>query len=70
MTFEKGKHQGEYWCDIFNREGAFFTRICLPVHFGRDPFPIYALVKDQFLYCVGEKENGYQQLKKFRMIWE
>jgi hypothetical protein len=69
VTFEGGERQDEYWCDIFNRDGVFFTRISLPVHFGRDPFPIYVLVKDQYLYCVGEKENGYQQLNKFRMIW-
>ena len=68
-TFERGEQWGEYWCDIFNREGAFFTRISLPLHFGRDPFPVHALVKNQHLYCVGEKENGYQQLKIFRMIW-
>ncbi len=69
VTFEKGGRPGEYWCDIFDREGAFFARISVPVHFGRDPFPIYALVENQYLYCVGEKESGYQQLKVFRMIW-
>ncbi len=69
VTFERGERKGEYWCDIFNREGACFTRIRLPVRFGRDPFPIHALVKNQNLYCVGEKESGYQQLKIFRMIW-
>lgn len=70
MTSERGERRGEYWCDVFNTEGVFFTRISLPVHFSRDPFPIYALVKNQHLYCVGEKENGYQQLKIFRMIWD
>jgi hypothetical protein len=69
VTFERGERQGEYWCDIFNQEGVFFARISLPVQFSRDPFPIYALVRDQKLYCVGENENGYQQLKIFRMIW-
>jgi hypothetical protein len=69
VTFEKGERQAEYWCDIFNRDGAFFARVSLPVHFSRNPFPIYALVKNQYLYCVGEKENGFQQLKIFRMIW-
>jgi hypothetical protein len=59
-----------YLPTIFHREGAFFVRVSLPVHFGRDPFPIYALVKNQYLYCVGEKENGFQQLKIFRMIWD
>lgn len=69
VTFEKGEQRGEYWCDIFNREGIFFARISLPVQFSRAPFPIYVLVKNQNLYCVGEKENGYQQLKIFRMVW-
>jgi hypothetical protein len=69
VTFEKGEKRGEYWCDIFNSEGIFFTRNSLPVQFSRAPFPIYALVKNQHLYCIGEKENGYQQLKVFRMIW-
>jgi len=70
VTFEKGEKQGEYWCDIFNRDGAFFARISLPVHFGRDPFPVYALVNNQQLYCVGEKANGYKQLMIFRMTWQ
>jgi hypothetical protein len=69
VTFEKGERQGEYWCDIFNHEGVFFGRISLPVQFSRDAFPIYALVKNQLLYCVGQKENGYQQLKVFRTVW-
>ncbi len=69
VTFERAEQQGEYWCDIFNREGAFFTRISLPLHFGRDSFPIHVLVKNQYLYCVGEKDNGYQQLKIFLMTW-
>jgi hypothetical protein len=70
VTFERGEQQGEYWCDIFSSEGVFFARISLPVQFSRAPFPIYVLVKNQNLYCVGEKENGYQQIKVFRMIWD
>ena len=70
VTFEKGEQRGEYWCDIFNRDGAFFGRVSLPVHLGRNPFPIYTLAKNQHLYCVGEKESGYKQLKIFRMIWD
>lgn len=69
VTFEEGVQQVEYWCDIFNPEGNFITRISIPVQFSRDPFPIYALVKNQYLYCVGEKASGYQQLKIFRMTW-
>jgi hypothetical protein len=69
VTFERGKQQGEYWCDIFNSEGVFFARTSLPVQFSQAPFPIYVLVKNQHLYCVGEKENGCQQLKIYRMIW-
>ena len=69
VTFEAGEQQEEYWCDIFNREGAFFARISLPVRFSRAPFPIQVLVKNQCLYCIGEKENGYLQMKIFRMTW-
>ena len=69
VTFEKGERPGEYWCDIFNRQGAFFARISLPVQFSRDAFPVYAIAKKQLLYCVGQKENGYQQLKVFQMSW-
>jgi len=70
VTFERGKREGEFWCDIFNREGLFIARISLPVQFSRDAFPIYVLTKNQLLYCVGQKENGYQQLKVFRMNWD
>ncbi len=69
VTFEKGENASEFWCDIFNQEGAFVARASLPVQFSRDTFPIYALVKNQQLYCVGEKENGFQQLKVFSMSW-
>jgi len=69
VTFERGEQQGEYWCDIFNHEGAFFARVSLPVRFSRAPFPIQVLVKNQQLYCIGEKENSYLQLNVFRMIW-
>lgn len=69
VIFERGEKQGEYLCDIYNRDGIFFARISLPVQFGRAPFPLYVLIKNQYLYCVGEKDNGYQQLKIFRMIW-
>jgi len=69
VTFERGDQQGEYWCDIFNQEGIFIARISLPVQFSQTPFPIYVLVKNQYLYCVGKKDNGYQQLKVFRMDW-
>lgn len=69
VTFERGEKRGEYWCDIFNREGVFFARVSLPVQFGREPFPIYALVKNQNLYCIGEKNSGFQQLKVFRVSW-
>jgi len=69
-TFEKGERREEYWFDVFNREGVFFSRVSLPVHFGRDPFPIYALVRNQHLYCVGEKESGFKRLKVYRMTWQ
>ncbi len=70
VTFEKGEQPSEFWCDIFNLEGAFIARLSLPVQFSREPFPIYALVNNQHLYCVGEKDNGYQQLNVFNMIWD
>jgi hypothetical protein len=70
VTFEEGERRGEYWTDIYTSGGVFFARVSLPVQFGRDPFPIYVLTRDHYLYCVGENENGYQRLKVFRMVWE
>jgi hypothetical protein len=69
VTFETGEHQDEYWVDIFSQEGVFFARISLPVQFNREPFPIYAMAKNEYLYCVAEKENGYQQLNIYQMLW-
>ena len=69
VTFEEGGRRGEYWTDVYTHEGVFFARVSLPVQFGRDPFPVYALARNGHIYCVGESENGYQRLKVFRMVY-
>lgn len=69
VTFEKGEQRGEFQCDIFNPQGLFISRISLPVLFEQEPFPIHAVIKNRHLYCVGEKETGYHQLRVFRMTW-
>ena len=72
------EHEGErsYWYDIFTKEGVFIGRCRLgnlqldlfdgvPLHVE----PLDAQVKDDRLYCLCEKDNGYIMLTVYRMKW-
>ncbi|MCJ7488396.1 MAG: 6-bladed beta-propeller [Candidatus Aminicenantes bacterium] len=72
------EHEGErsYWYDIFTKEGVFIGRCRLgnlqldlfdgvPLHIE----PLDAQVKDDRLYCLCEKDNGYIMLTVYRMKW-
>ena len=62
----------EFIYDIFNSDGAFIGRIGF-ANYGQDVMqmgPLPALSKNDLLYYVREKENGYKELVVYRMRWE
>jgi len=68
MTYEEGINPGEYMYDILNSEGAFIGRTSLG-NVGRS-FPFTVRAKNDYLYCIKEKESGYKELVVYRMKWE
>jgi len=68
MTFEKGEISGEYWYDIFNSEGVFINRKTLPILSGGEIFA-FAKVKNDRLYCLQEKDDGFRIFKVYNMNW-
>jgi hypothetical protein len=61
-TFEKGKKEGEYICDIFDPEGRFISQIPLKAN--------PALWKNNKLYATEESDEGYILIKCFKVSWE
>lgn len=76
MTYEKGKSQKDFIYDIFNPEGIFIGRIelgnygSLPSSPTKMPIPLNVAAKNNRLYCLKEKENGYKELVVYKMRWE
>ena len=67
MTYEKGEKPGEYVFDIFNSEGVFVLRKNLII---LNNWELQAKAKRGRLYCVREKESGYNELVVYKMKWE
>ena len=67
MTYEKGEKPGEYVFDIFNSEGVFVQRKNLII---LNNWELQAKAKRGCLYCVREKESGYEELFVYKMKWE
>jgi hypothetical protein len=68
MTYERGERPGEYIYDIFNKEGLFVGRRSLKVY--HHPDGLFAIIKNNHLYCLQEKESGYKELVVYRVTWE
>ena len=68
MTYEEGPDPGEYWYDIFNPDGVFIGRKSLRIY--HDEFRIHARMKDDMLYRVEEKENGFKRFVASRVNWQ
>lgn len=62
-TYEKGENPGEYILEIFNAGGVFTGRKSLKEALDRN-------LKNSRMYCVYEKESGYQELVVYRVKWE
>ena len=70
ITNEKGDHPGEFMCDIFNPEGIFIARASVTGIIDLEIIFLPPISKKDLLYCVQEKENGYQELVVYKMKWE
>jgi hypothetical protein len=69
MTYEPGENPGEFWFDIFNKDGIFVSRKSLNI-LGRELGAILARIKGDRLYCVQEKAAGFKELIVYKMIWQ
>ena len=76
MTYERGQGPNAFICDIFNSDGLFIGRIELenygsaPFSFYGVPAPLSAVAKNNRIYCLREKENGYKELVVYKMMRE
>jgi hypothetical protein len=73
MTYETGKNRGEYLWDIFDDEGRYLGKVGIG-NYGiwerRNPGQLKVKAKNQRLYCILIKENGFKELIRYRMEWE
>ena len=68
MTYEEGENPGEFITDIFNNEGAFMGRKSLNAWVLNSI--VWAKMRRGLLYCLQEKESGYQELVVYKVTWE
>ena len=61
-TFEKGKKEGEYYYDIFDKEGRYIAKILF-----KGEIRVW---KKNKLYSVEENEEGFRILKCYRAFWK
>ncbi len=60
-TWEKGEGEDEYWTDVFDKEGRFFTRF---VHKSE-----LRIIDGDTAYGVEENEDGYRLIKRYSVTW-
>ena len=70
ITNEKGSNPGEYMCDIFNPDGIFIARASVKGIIDLGIIFLPPIARKDLLYCIQEKENGYQELVVYKMKWE
>jgi hypothetical protein len=72
MTYEKDESSGDYMYDIFNREGIFIGRKGLNILLKGEGWGVfnYIVAKQNRLYHLRTKENGYKELVVYRIKWE
>ncbi len=70
ITHEEGSRPGEYMCDVFNPEGIFIARASVPGIIDLEIIFLPPISRKDLLYCIQEKENGYQEVVIYKMKWE
>ena len=69
MTYEISSNPREFVYDIFNPDGIFTGKMSLN-NYGGTYRGLPVKVKNNRLYCLKEKENGYKELVVYKMKWE
>lgn len=62
QTWEKIREGNGYFCDIFNSEGKYVTKI--PLHFTP------RIWRKNKLYSIEEDEEGFQVVKRYKVNWK
>ena len=73
MTFEEGPRKGEYICDIFDLECRFISRVGVGNFANWDNIirsQLVIIAKQNRMYCIQQKDNGYKELVVYKMKWE
>jgi hypothetical protein len=60
-TWDKGEGEDEYWTDVFDKEGRFFTRF---VHRSE-----LRIMDGDTAYGVEENEDGFRLIHRYRVTW-
>ncbi len=60
-TWEKGEGEDEYWTDVFDKEGRFFTRF---VHKSE-----LSIIDGDTAYGVEENEDGFRLIHRYSVTW-
>jgi len=69
MTYEISNNPRKFVYDIFNPDGIFIGKFNLDNYNGMyNPLPVK--VKNNRIYCLREKENGYKELAVYNMKWD
>lgn len=73
MTYERGEGENDFMYDIFDSDGIFIGRIELD-NFGYSPFvftgiptPLNVVAKNDRIYSLRDKENGFKELVVYKM---
>jgi len=62
LTYERVSEKEGYYYDVFDAEGKYIVKVALKTR----PF----LFKNNKLYTVEEDEEGYQYVKRYKVIWK
>jgi hypothetical protein len=62
QTYEKTPDEGGYYYDVFDSEGKYIAKISL----GSRP----EILKKGKLYTVEEDEDGFQYVKRYKVVWK
>ncbi len=60
-SWEKGELEDEFWTDIFDQEGRFFSRFVSKSDL--------RIVKGDTAYGIEENEDGYRLIKRYKVTW-
>jgi len=73
MTFEEGDDKGKYFCDLFDPDGRFISRVGVGNFANWDNIvrsQLIVISKQNRMYCIQQKESGYKELVVYKMKWE